>query len=97
MEQGGKAWTYELKFRKGGKTLCCLYAREGEGGFMIIFGGRERECFDNEREQFSDTVKKVYDEARTYHDGKWIMIPVSSPEILTDAIRLLTIKRKPRN
>ena len=24
---GGKNWTYEYKYRKGGKTLCCLYAK----------------------------------------------------------------------
>ena len=24
---GGKAWTYEYKYRRGGKTLCALYAR----------------------------------------------------------------------
>ena len=26
--RGGKAWTYEYKYRKGGKTLCALYAKE---------------------------------------------------------------------
>ena len=24
--KGGKAWTYEYKYRRGGKTLCALYA-----------------------------------------------------------------------
>ena len=24
---GGKNWTYEYKYRRGGKTLCCLYAK----------------------------------------------------------------------
>ena len=23
---GGKDWTYEYKYRRGGKTLCCLYS-----------------------------------------------------------------------
>lgn len=35
---GGKAWTYEYKYRRGGKTLCALYARENCIGFMIILG-----------------------------------------------------------
>lgn len=26
---GGKNWRYEYKYRRGGKTLCALYAREG--------------------------------------------------------------------
>lgn len=25
--KGGKAWKYEYKYRRGGKTLCALYAR----------------------------------------------------------------------
>ncbi len=36
--QGGKAWKYEYKYRRGGKTLCSLYARENCIGFMIVFG-----------------------------------------------------------
>ena len=35
---GGKAWTYEYKYRRGGKTLCALYARENCVGFLVIFG-----------------------------------------------------------
>ena len=35
---GGKAWVYEYKYRRGGKTLCALYARENSSGFMIILG-----------------------------------------------------------
>ena len=26
--KGGKEWKYEYKYRRGGKTLCALYARE---------------------------------------------------------------------
>lgn len=39
---GGKNWTYEYKYRRGGKTLCSLYAKSGCMGFMIIFGKAER-------------------------------------------------------
>ena len=43
--KGGKAWTYEYKYRRGGKTLCALYARENCAGFMVILGKEEREKF----------------------------------------------------
>ena len=39
---GGKAWAYEYKYRRGGKTLCALYAKENCIGFMIILGKEER-------------------------------------------------------
>ena len=35
---GGKNWIYEYKYRRGGKTLCSLYAKDNRIGFMIIFG-----------------------------------------------------------
>lgn len=39
---GGKKWTYEYKYRRGGKTLCCLYAKDSCLGFMVILGKDER-------------------------------------------------------
>ena len=69
--KGGKAWTYEYKYRRGGKTLCALYAREN--------------C----------VVQRIYDEAQTYHDGKWVMFEPVDTSLFDDFIRLLSIKRKP--
>ena len=60
--KGGKAWTYEYKYRRGGKTLCALYARENCVGFMIILGKDERLKFDTDRNSYSKEVQKIYDE-----------------------------------
>lgn len=35
---GGRAWKYEYKYRRGGKTLCALYAGENRMGFMVVLG-----------------------------------------------------------
>ena len=74
--KGGKDWDYEYKYRRGGKTLCALYARESCIGFMIIFGKNERLKFEEERANFSKEVQKSYDEAKTYHDGKWVQVVI---------------------
>lgn len=92
---GGKAWKYEYKYRKGGKTLCALYAKEQALGFMVIFGKNERAKFDSQREVFSDETLKVYDGATTYHDGKWIMFELKDTSLFSDMEQLLSIKRKP--
>lgn len=60
---GGKAWTYEYKYRRGGKTLCSLYARKSWVGFMIIFEKDERVKFEADRENCSKEVQKIYDAA----------------------------------
>ena len=92
---GGKAWTYEYKYRRGGKTLCALYARESCVGFMIILGKDERLKFEANRESYSKEVQEKYDEAQTYHDGKWIMFEPADTSLFQDFMRLLHIKRKP--
>lgn len=93
--KGGKAWTYEYKYRRGGKTLCSLYVRENCIGFMIIFGKAEREKFEEARENYSESVQKIYDEAKTYHDGKWVMFEPVDTTMFSDFEKMLAIKRKP--
>lgn len=92
---GGKAWTYEYKYRRGGKTLCALYARENCIGFMVILGKDERLKFENDREHYSEKVQRIYDETPTYHDGKWLMFALADASLFEDFIRLLAMKRKP--
>ena len=92
---GGKAWTYEYKYRRGGKTLCALYAREKCLGFMVILGRDERAKFESDRANYSEEVQRVYDEAATYRDGKWIMFEPHDDSLFGDLMKLLKIKRKP--
>ena len=94
-DHGGKAWRYEYKYRRGGKTLCALYARENCVGFMVILGKEERLKFEADRENYTKEVQKIYDEAKTYHDGKWIMFEPVDASLFPDFIRLLRIKRRP--
>ncbi len=92
---GGKAWKYEYKYRRGGKTLCALYAKENCFGFMVILGKHERDKFKSDKSSYSDAVQKVYDNTTTYHDGKWLMFELTDTSQFEDMKRLLLIKRKP--
>lgn len=92
---GGKMWKYEYKYRRGGKTLCALYARENCIGFMVVFGQEERAKFEACRDSYSKETQKVYDEAQTYRDGKWIMFEPKDSSLFDDFIKILSIKRKP--
>ena len=93
--RGGKKWTYEYKYRRGGKTLCALYAKEQTIGFMVILGKDERTKFESMREMFSNAAQKIYDETTTFHDGKWLMFELKDTSLFNDIERLLSIKRKP--
>lgn len=90
---GGKKWKYEYKFRRGGKTLCALYAAQDRFGCMIIFGKAEREKVEKIRNRLSVHTLEIYDAATIYHDGKWVMFDESLP--VEELKSLLTVKRKP--
>lgn len=86
---GGKNWTYEYKYRRGGKTLCSLYAKNSCVGFMIIFGKDERVKFEIIRNTLSNAVCRQYDEAKTYRDGKWVMFERNRKIMMRSDIKLL--------
>ena len=92
---GGKKWTYEYKFRKGGKTLCAFYFKDNTLGFMIIFGKDERIRFEEIRSELSSEILETYDNAETFYDGKWVMLDIKNNSIIEDLKKLLFIKRKP--
>lgn len=95
-----KGKSYELKYRKAEKTLVSLFPRfpdEEKIGVMVIFGAKEREKFETIKANFSPETIRLYDEAKTFHDGKWVMFYAPSDELLKDLPQMLAIKRKPEN
>lgn len=85
----------ELKFRRGGKTVLTIYIRDNRYDFLVIFGRAEREKFEMEYEGFPLMIRDIYDNSRTYHDGKWMWIPVADLDTLEAVKQLIMIKKKP--
>lgn len=94
-DKGYRDWAYEYKYRRGGKTLCTIYLKAGVIGFQVIFGKDERVKVEFRREEFSEAVMKAYDEAHTFHDGKWVMFLPTDTSMQEDFLRLLALKRRP--
>lgn len=85
----------ELKFRRGGKTVLTIYIREDRYDFLIIYGKKEREKYESECNTFPETIRHIYDKSKTYHDGKWMWIPVADLDTLEGVKQLIMIKKKP--
>ncbi len=62
---------------------------------MIIFGKNERTKVKENRDSLSPRVLAIYDNAKTYHDGKWAMFDLIDRSLVEDLKKLLLIKRKP--
>lgn len=85
----------ELKFRQGQKTILTIYTHEDKFTFLLIFGKKERDAFEKVQNDYSQWIREYYDNAQTYHDGKWMYIDVTNLEQLEELKKLIQIKKRP--
>ena len=88
-------WEIEYKYRRGGKTLCTFYAKEDVANLLIIYGKAEREKFEIIKGSVSNELQDIYERTETFHDGKWLWIPLDNNIKIEDIIEMLKIKRRP--
>jgi len=92
---GGKKHGWSLRYKKG-KSFCTLIPERKRFALLIVFGAEERGKMATIRHELSSQTGKDYDEATTYHDGKWLFLTVDAGNMLTDVKKLLAVKRKPK-
>ena len=85
----------EIRFKCGGRNLATIRADEKNPAVLIIFGKAERDRFELLRDEFSQFIQNKYDNSKTYHDGKWMLIEIENTGQATEIIKLITIKKKP--
>ncbi len=91
---GGRNHGWSLRYKKS-KSFCTFIAEKGRFLILIVFGAEERLKIETIRHEISSGTMRLYDGARTYHDGKWLLLDVSSETVLSDIEKLLTVKRRP--
>ena len=91
---GGRKRGWSLRYKKT-KAFCTLIP--GYRGFsvVIVFGGAEREKFEERRYSWREQLTQLYDSAKTYPDGRFLTLAVSSSDDLEEAKELLIMKRPP--
>ena len=60
---------------------------------LFTLGKKERDKYDEIRATFTDAMNNLYDETVSYHDGKWLWVPIDFE--WSDMQELLQIKRRP--
>ncbi len=93
---GGKKHGWSLRYKKS-KSFCTLVPEKNRFALLIVFGAEERTKVETMKDSLSQYVQQEYDGATTYHDGKWLLLTIDSDAVLKDAMRLLAVKRKPKN
>ena len=89
---GGKSRGWSLRYKKT-RALCTLVPEYGRFSALVVMGGSERAKFEQRRHVWRPSLVKLYDEARTYIDGKWLTVAIGSAGDLKELRELLMMKR----
>lgn len=92
---GGKKHGWSLRYKKS-KSFCTLVPENHRFLLLIVFGADERAKVETIRHTLAEPTQNAYDEATTYHDGKWLLLGIDSEATVADVERLLAVKRKPK-
>lgn len=92
---GGKKHGWSLRYKKS-KSFCTLIPEKNRFVLLLVFGAKERTAVEGTLGSLSPYTSKAYEEAQTYHDGKWLFLTIDSRNVLDDAFVLLAIKRRPK-
>lgn len=91
------SWEYgwNVKFKKGNKTLCTLYPYENYFIVMIVIGKKEKEAFDAVVLTLSSSVQQIVEETQEGNGQKWLMIPCEDDDqTMNDVKSLIAIRAK---
>lgn len=89
-----KGWN--VKYQKGGKSLCTLYPMMGYFIALVVIGQKEEAEASLLMPQCSSYTKRLFDTTPFSAGGKWLMINVTEPEILEDVKNLIKIRVSPK-
>jgi len=88
-----KDGTQTIFFRKASKPLCYIETKETGSRAVIVIGKtlRDKVYAANLRPR----VKDMFDNAKEFYDGRWLVFDISTKEDVSDVLQLLSVKRRP--
>ena len=93
---GGKKHGWSLRYKKS-KSFCTLIPEKNRLALLVVFGAEEREKVETIRNGLSKKTQNEYDNATTYHDGKWLFLEIDADRVVKDVMLLLSAKRRPKH
>lgn len=90
---GKKEYDWTIRYRKSGKTLVTLLPEKDNFCILVVLGKKEVAKAKDIR--LNSFVKKIFNSAKQYHDGRWLWIRPRNKGDLQAVKTLLVMKRKP--
>ena len=86
---------WNIKYKKGSKSLCVLYIRRGWFTAMVTLGAKQVAELETLLPTFSASFRKLYETTPLFNGGKWLSVDVKKDKQLEEVQRLILLKAKP--
>ena len=86
---------WNIKYKKGSKSLCVLYIRQGWFTAMVTLGAKQVAELETLLPTFSASFRKLYETTPLFNGGKWLSVDVTGPGQLEEVQRLILMKVRP--
>ena len=91
---GAPGWN--VKYKKGGRSLCTLYPGEGFFTALVCIGQKEQGEAELLLPSLSPKLRELYQNANPLNGTRWLMIDVTDETILENVKLLIGIRAKKR-
>lgn len=91
---GAAGWN--LKYKKSSRAICTLYPAEGYFTCMVSIGRKEIPYAELLLPSCTEYIRELYERTSLFNGGRWLMINVTTPEILEDTKELIALRMKKR-
>lgn len=85
---------WNIKYKKGGKSLCTLYPMQGYFIALVVVGSRELTEAEFLMQRCSDYVQTVFKNTKTGNGQKWLMLDVRDSGIMDDVFSLINLRKR---
>lgn len=83
---GAPGWN--VKYKKGGRSLCTLYPHQGFFTALVCIGGREQLAAELLLSGCCEYLQRLYAGAKPFNGSRWLMIEVTD-EAIAEGVKLL--------
>lgn len=84
---------WNIKYKKGGKSLCTLYPMEGYFTALVVIGNSEFAEAELLMPLCSNYVQTVFKTTKAGNRQKWLMLDVQNERIMEDVFSLINLRK----
>lgn len=83
---------WNVKYKKGGRSLCTLYPNEGYFTALVCIGVKEQREAELLLNLCCTYLQELYKNAKPFNGSRWLMIDVTDKEVLENTKQLISTR-----